>query len=169
MIVLRVGDLRAMLNECSARRQLGEKAVLQLRTSGGESRARAGSRLGYKVHGDRVAAPMRSSAARAAHRDARPLLHLFRANESCESTAARLGACLKAVAASVTSAGSDVYLPGHLVGPEPHRIPLFLIRPSEPSCIFAAANALGSYSFQPREVNPWLISATCPSTATVRA
>jgi len=39
----------------------------------------------------------KSSAARAAHRDARPLPHLFRANHSCDFRARTLGAWLEMV------------------------------------------------------------------------
>ncbi|MCU7241458.1 hypothetical protein, partial [Pseudomonas peradeniyensis] len=48
-------------------------------------------------------APIRSSAARAAHRGTRPLLHLFRANYACESIGACLGACLKSCAAAMVT------------------------------------------------------------------
>jgi hypothetical protein len=49
---------------------------------------------GHQVPGLAFSAPIRSSAARAAHRDARPLLHLFRANYSWGIGARPLGAPL---------------------------------------------------------------------------
>ncbi len=53
-----------------------------------------GVHLVCRVHALGCLAPVRSSAARAAHRDARPLPHLFRANYSCDMGARPLGAHL---------------------------------------------------------------------------
>jgi len=52
-------------------------------------------RQGLQVYADRFAAPMRSSAARAALRSTSPLPHLFRANYSCAIGARTLGAWLE--------------------------------------------------------------------------
>ncbi len=47
---------------------------------------------GVRVSGSKVMSPVRSSAARAAHRDARPLPHLLQRGHVCEAMVVSLGA-----------------------------------------------------------------------------